>query len=93
MSEPTCSQPPAGRDAASLIFNLPGHDVIEATDLPLGGRSVVVQAVDRDEACPECGVISARVHAWTRQRVKDIPGPEGADPPPARVDTSGSASG
>jgi len=33
----------------------------------------VVQAVDRDEGCPDCGVVSTRVHAWTRQRVRDIP--------------------
>jgi transposase len=68
LSEPTCSQ----RDAASLIFDLPGYDVLEAVDLPGGGRRVVVQAVDRDEGCTGCGVVSTRVHAWTRQRVKDI---------------------
>ena len=67
-----CSQTSPTRDAASLIFNLPGYDVIDATDLPAGGRRVVVQAVDRDEGCPDCGVVSTRVHAWTRQRVRDI---------------------
>lgn len=69
MSEPTWPQ----RDAASLIFNLPGYVVIDAVDLPLGGRRVTVQAEDQDEGCPACGVISTRVHAWTAQRVKDIP--------------------
>ena len=69
MSEPTCSQ----RDAASLIFNLPGYAVVDAVDLPLGGRRVVVRAEAQDEGCPGCGVISRRVHAWTSQRVKDIP--------------------
>lgn len=68
MSEPTCSQ----RDAASVIFDLPGYVVLDALDLPCGGRRVVVQAVERDEGCPDCGVVSSRVHAWTRQRVKDI---------------------
>ena len=68
MSEPTCSQ----RDAASVIFDLPGYDVVDALDLPCGGRRVVVEAVDRDEGCPDCGVVSSRVQAWTRQRVKDI---------------------
>ena len=72
MSEPTCSQLVAPRDAASIIFDLPGYDVLEALDLPCGGRRVVVQADARDEGCPDCGVISARVHEWTRQRVKDI---------------------
>jgi transposase len=61
------------RDAASLIFNLPEYAVIDAVDLPSGGRRVIVQAVDRDDACPDCGVVSARVHQWTRQRVHDMP--------------------
>ena len=72
-SEPTCPQPVASRDAASLIFNLPGYTVIDAADLPLGGRRVVVRADAQDEGCPDCGVISTRVHAWASQRVKDIP--------------------
>jgi transposase len=68
LSEPTCPQ----RVAASVIFDLPGYGVIEALDLPCGGRRVVVEANERDVGCPDCGVISTRVHAWTRQRVKDI---------------------
>lgn len=72
MNEPTCSQSLPSRDAASIIFNLPGYDVVDAVVLACGGRRVVVQAVDRDEGCPDCGVVSTRVHAWTRQRVKDI---------------------
>lgn len=69
MNEPTCLQ----RDAASVIFNLPGYHVIDAIDLPLGGRRVVVQANTIAGGCPDCGVISERVHAWCRQRVKDVP--------------------
>src|SRR5215213_10307356 len=61
------------RDAASVIFNLPGYRVIEAVDLPLGGRRVKVQPVDLDQGCPECGVVSSGVHAWVMQRVRDIP--------------------
>lgn len=72
MSEPTCSQLVAPRDAASVIFNLPGYHVIDAVDLHDGGRRVVVQAVEHDEGCPDCGVVSTRVHGWTRQAVKDI---------------------
>jgi hypothetical protein len=55
-----------------VIFNLPGYRVIDAVDLPLGGRRVKVQPVDLDDGCPECGVISGRVHAWVSQRVRDI---------------------
>jgi len=61
------------RDAASVIFNLPAYRVVDAVDLPLGGRRVRVQPVDLADGCPSCGVISARVHAWIVQRVRDIP--------------------
>jgi transposase len=61
------------RDAASVIFNLPGYRVVDAVDLPLGGRRVKVVPVDLDDGCPACGVVSSRVHAWTEQRVRDIP--------------------
>jgi transposase len=56
-----------------VIFNLPGYRVIDAVDLPLGGRRVKIQAVDLGDGCPECGVVSRRVHAWVQQRVRDIP--------------------
>lgn len=56
-----------------MIFNLPGYRVVDAVDLPLGGRRVRVQPVDLADGCPSCGVISARVHAWIVQRVRDIP--------------------
>src|SRR5690625_7670927 len=46
--EHMCSQPRDGRDAASIVFDLPGYDVVDAVDLPLGGRRVVVQARARD---------------------------------------------
>jgi len=32
-----------------------------------------VQANTVADGCPDCGVVSERVHAWSRQRVKDIP--------------------
>ena len=61
------------RDAASVIFNLPGYHVIDAVDLPLGGRRVIVRADTIGDGCPDCGVVSQRVHAWCRQRAKDVP--------------------
>lgn len=66
MIEPTCSR----RDAASVIFK-PDYHVIDAFDLPSGGRRVIVQADTVGDGCPDCGVVSERVHAWCRQRVKE----------------------
>jgi len=67
--EPTGSR----RDAASVIFNLPGYRVVDAVDLRLGGRRVKVEPVEVEDGCPACGVVSSRVHAWVEQRVRDIP--------------------
>ena len=69
MFEPTGSR----RDAASVIFNLPGYRVVDAVDLRLGGRRVKVEPVEVEDGCPACGVVSSRVHAWVEQRVRDIP--------------------
>ena len=69
MTERTCSR----RDAASVIFDLPGYRVIDAVDLPGGGRRVRVRAAVIEGGCPGCGVLSSRVHAWSVQRIKDIP--------------------
>ena len=69
MFEPTGSR----RDAASVIFNLPGYRVIDAVDLPLGGRRVKIQPVGLAAGCPQCGVVSDHVHGWVKQRVRDIP--------------------
>ena len=68
MSEPTVSQ----RDAASTLFNLSDYRVIDALDLPNGGRRVEVEATS-PPGCPACGVVSVRVHSRRRQRVRDIP--------------------
>jgi transposase len=67
--EPTGLQ----RDAASVIFNLPGYRVINAVDLPSGGRRVKLEPADPESGCPGCGVVSSRVHAWAEQRVRDVP--------------------
>lgn len=51
MNEPTGSR----RDAASTIFNLPDFRVIEALDVPEGGRRVVIES-SYPPGCPDCGV-------------------------------------
>ena len=33
----------------------------------------MVRADTFEGGCPDCGVVSSRVHAWCRQRVKDVP--------------------
>jgi transposase len=63
------------RDAASVLFDLPGHRVVEAVDLPDGLRRVTVEAVAVEDGCPDCGVVSDRVHQRTRQRLRDVPVP------------------
>jgi transposase len=67
--DPTGSQ----RDAASVLFNLPGYRVLDAVDDPGGGRRVVIESLDVEGACPACGVLTSRVHQRTRQRVRDVP--------------------
>ncbi len=68
MFEPTGSR----RDAASTIFNLSGYCVIDAVDLPDGGRQVLVESM-APPGCPSCGVVAGRVHSRRRQRVRDVP--------------------
>ena len=61
------------RDAASVLFDLPGYRVENAVDLPDGRREVTVAAAASQAACPDCGVFSDRVHQRTRQRLRDVP--------------------
>lgn len=68
MNEPTVSR----RDAASTIFNLPDYRVIDAIDLPGGGRRVMVASIE-PPGCPGCGVIATKVHSRRLQRVRDVP--------------------
>ncbi len=73
MFEPTGSP----RDAASVLFNLPGYRVLEAVDgVDDSGhllREVTVVSTAREAACPACGVLSGRVHQVRSSRVRDIP--------------------
>ena len=73
LSLPTVSSPAElFRDPASVVFNLDGYQVLAACDLPLGGRRVTAAANSVEAACPDCGVVSTRVHQRTRQKVKDL---------------------
>jgi hypothetical protein len=46
------------RNGASVIFNLRGYRVIDAVDLPLGGRWVKIQPVDLADAARTVMVVS-----------------------------------
>lgn len=61
------------RDAASVLFNLPGYRVLEAVDDPGGGRRVLVEPVETVGHCPDCGFDSTRVHSRPVSAVADVP--------------------
>lgn len=68
MAEPIGSQ----RDAASILFDLPGYRVIGVGDEPRVGRWVDVE-IDHRAACSACGVAPSRVHSTRCQRLRDVP--------------------
>ena len=61
------------REAASVLFDLPGYRVIDAVDRPGQRRLVTIASTAREAACPSCGVPSVRVHQRRRQRLTDVP--------------------
>lgn len=69
MNEATCSR----RDAASVLFDLPGYRVVDAVDADDGGRRVRIASTALEAGCPSCGVLSARVHQRVEQRLTDVP--------------------
>ena len=50
-----CESTGRRRDAASVIFDLPGYRVIGAVDLPLNGCRVIVKADQVADGCLACG--------------------------------------
>lgn len=63
----------AASSAASVLFNLPDYEVLEVTRDDGGERTVVIATSIDEAACPDCGVMSSRVHQRTRQRLTDVP--------------------
>lgn len=61
------------RDAASVLFDLPGYRVIDARDTADGRRRVLAEPTDPVGHCPDCGFGSARVHSRPRSRLADVP--------------------
>lgn len=70
MSKPTID---AASDAASVLFNLPEYRVVAVTRNEAGGREVFLDTPVTEAGCPACGVLSARVHQRTVQRIRDVP--------------------
>ena len=61
------------REAASVLFDLPGYRVVDAVDRPGQLRQVIVTGTTTEAPCPSCGVPSARVHQRRQQRLADVP--------------------
>jgi transposase len=66
-------QATSGAGAASVLFNLPGYEVLSVTRRDDGHRTVLVTTSAVEAACPSCGAFSSRVHQRTRQRLRDVP--------------------
>ncbi len=67
-------------DATTVLFGLDGFRVVSVSrehehDDRTGHhvREVVVEGVEQEQACPDCGVLSGSVHGRKLRRVKDLP--------------------
>lgn len=58
-------------EAASILFNLEGHIVLSAGRVGTG-RTVLVEPIEREGACPDCGVLCSRIQARPVHRVPDV---------------------
>ena len=60
-------------DGTSLLFGLDGFRVVSVSRSAIGVRQVLIEGVAPEQACPDCGVFSAQVHARWTQQIKDLP--------------------
>ena len=60
-------------DGTSMLFGLDGFRVVSVSRSPIGVRQVLIEGVAPEQACPDCGVFSAQVHARWTQQIKDLP--------------------
>jgi transposase len=58
--------------AATVLFNLPGYRVLQVVRDEAGARTVTVETLAGEAACPSCGVFTSSVHQRTLQRVRDV---------------------
>ena len=54
------------------MFNLPDYRVLEVVRDATGARTVRVETLGVEAACPSCGVFTSSVHQRTLQRVRDV---------------------
>jgi len=67
-------------DATTLLFGLDGFRVVSVTrEHKHDGehedvvREVVVEGVEDEQGCPDCGVLSGAVHSRRLRLIKDLP--------------------
>jgi len=58
--------------AATVLFNLPDYRVLHVVRDVAGDRTVIVESLAVEAACPSCGVFTSSVHQRTLQRVRDV---------------------
>ena len=58
--------------AATVLFNLPDYRVLHVVRDGDGARTVTVETLSGEAACPSCGVFTSSVHQRTLQRVRDV---------------------
>src|SRR4051794_806631 len=60
-------------DTTSVLFGLDGHRVLDVVDVGDRVVRVVIETLEREGACPACGVVSARVKDRPLVRLRDLP--------------------
>ncbi len=64
-------------DATTLLFGLDGFRVVSVSSRQDDGqdleRHVVVEGLQGEQGCPDCGVLSGSVHSRRQRRIKDLP--------------------
>src|SRR4051812_4649686 len=60
-------------DTTSVLFGLDDHRVLDVVRVDDRVMRVVIETIDREGACPACGVLSARVKDRPLVRLRDLP--------------------
>src|SRR4051812_35219606 len=60
-------------DTTSVLFGLDGQRVLDVVDVGDQVVRVVIETLEREGACPACGVLSGRVKERPLVRLRDLP--------------------